>query len=124
MMTGRNFRRGMTVAVCGLLASMHAGGAETRASPPRPLPHLVWRPLPGSGSDVNATSGLNRVMTDTLEYCAHLAAMYDVVRQSGGGADAVDDVMAREGLAMCQHGEVRTGVHALRRALVGFGPPP
>lgn len=113
------------MAVCGLLAGMQAGGAESRASSSsRPLPHLDWRPNPGPGADINTPSGLNRVMTDTLEYCAHLSAMYDVVRQSGGSADPADDVMARQGLAMCQHGQVRTGVHALRRALVGFGPPP
>lgn len=124
-MTGRNFRRGMTVAICGLVASVHAGAGESHAPPsPRQLPHLDWRPPPGPSSGVDTVLGLNRVMTDTLEYCAHLAAMYDVVRQSGSGANPADDIMAREGWSMCQRGQVRIGVHALRRALVGFGPPP
>ena len=122
-MTGGNFLRGVTVAVCGLLAGVHAGGGESRASP-RSLPHLDWRPPSGPGAEIGTPSGLNRVMTDTLDYCVHLAAMYDMVRQSGQAADPEDDVLARDGLAMCRHGDVRTGVHALRRALVGFGPQP
>ncbi len=115
----------MTVAVCGLLAGVPAGAGDPRAAPPaRALPHLDWRPSPGASSGAGTPSGLNRITTDTLDYCAHLAAMYEKVRQSGGYVDPADDLMAREGWTLCRGGELRMGIHALRRALVGFDAPP
>jgi len=79
-----------------------------------------------------------RVITDTPEYCAHLARLYALLRRGTPEVPqtvetqtvetqtdlAARDMMAHDGAALCDRGDVRMGVHALRRALVGFGSVP
>jgi len=58
-----------------------------------------------------------RMMTDSAEYCAHLANEVARVGRNRGSASPEVQSLADEGNRMCSVGHYRQGVHRLRRAL-------
>jgi hypothetical protein len=74
--------------------------------------------LPASGQGLLADSERMRVMSDTPEYCWHLAN--EVAAEQHEAREPSPDVrmLAGEGQRMCDHGLIRGGILRLRRALL------
>jgi hypothetical protein len=62
--------------------------------------------------------GPMQVITDTPEYCWHLAAEVAAARQAAATTPPVVRLLADEGERMCDSGMVRGGILRLRRALL------
>lgn len=60
---------------------------------------------------------IERVTTDTMEYCQHLASLFDRSHASHEALRLHD-----EGVRLCAQGDVRHGVMRLRRALLAEHP--
>ncbi len=58
---------------------------------------------------------VERLTTDTPEFCHHLSSRLTEAERITPPPQAVQ-TLADEGRMMCDHGEVRRGVHRLRRA--------
>ncbi len=68
--------------------------------------------LPAHGED----GPVERLTTDTPEFCQHLVGRLEQAEQAKPTSQAVL-TLAGEGRRMCDHGEARRGVHRLRRAM-------
>jgi hypothetical protein len=74
--------------------------------------------LPASGQGLDGDSERMRVMTDTPEYCWHLANEVATTPREFRLLPPDVRVLATEGRRMCDHGLVRGGILRLRRALL------
>jgi len=104
-------------------ARRHAGGCKfagmtfVRSVAPAAL-WLVLGLLPASGQGLPVDSDRMRVMSDTPEYCWHLAAEVAEARRAAPSTPPPVRVLADEGQRMCDSGMVRGGILRLRRALM------
>jgi hypothetical protein len=82
------------------------------------LAWLALAALPGpaaaQGGEATVVEAGVRVTTDSVEYCAALAARLALLP---AGAQEPARSLAIEGQRLCQAGHVRTGIAKLRRAL-------
>jgi hypothetical protein len=75
--------------------------------------------LPPAGSqDLRSDADPMRVMTDTPEYCWHLATEFSAAQRHARDLPPKIRVLAREGQSMCDHGLILGGIRRLRRALL------
>ena len=74
--------------------------------------------LPASGQGVTVDSDRMRVMSDTPEYCWHLADEIAANQRETRGLPPEVRMLAREGQRMCDHGLIVAGIRRLRRALL------
>ena len=74
--------------------------------------------LPATGQGVAVESDRMQVMTDTPEYCWHLANEIAAARRETRSLPPEVRVLAREGERMCDRGLIKGGVTRLRRALL------
>ena len=84
-------------------------------------PAALWLALgllPASAQLVLVDSDRMRVMTDTPEYCWHLAAEIAATPRELRNLPPDIRMLAMEGQRMCDHGLVRPGIMRLRRALM------
>ena len=65
-----------------------------------------------------ADGGGMPVMSDTPQWCAHLAAQVAALRQTLTGPHVEADKLAQEGRRLCGTGHVRLGLSRLRYALI------
>jgi hypothetical protein len=74
--------------------------------------------LPASGQGLTVDTDRMRVMTDTPEYCWHLANEVAVEQRQAREPSPDVRVLAGEGRRMCDRGLIRGGILRLRRALL------
>jgi hypothetical protein len=73
--------------------------------------------LPATGQGLKVDSDRMRVMTDTPEYCWHLANEVAVEQRDAREPSPDVRLLAGEGQRMCDRGLIRGGILRLRRAL-------
>lgn len=88
---------------------------------PRPvalatLSLLIGLPSAG-GQDLPGAPDPMRVMSDTPEYCWHLAIEFSEAQRHTSGLPPDIRMLAREGKRMCENGLIRGGIRRLRLAL-------
>jgi hypothetical protein len=74
--------------------------------------------LPASGQGLPAESDRMRVMSDTPEYCWHLANEVAAAQRETRNLPPDVRFLAVEGQRMCDRGLIRGGILRLRRALL------
>jgi hypothetical protein len=79
---------------------------------------LIGLPSAGGQSMHSSESDPMRVMSDTPEYCWHLASEFYTAQRRAHDLPPDVRVLAHEGQSMCDHGLIRGGIRRLRRALL------
>jgi hypothetical protein len=79
---------------------------------------LLLGPLPMSGQSLLIDSDRMQVITDTPEYCWHLANEVAAAQRQVREPSPDVRMLAGEGQRMCDHGLIRGGILRLRRALL------
>ncbi len=74
--------------------------------------------LTARGAGVTVDSDPMQVMTDTPEYCWHLASQVASTPRQLYQLPPEVRILAMEGRRMCDHGLIRGGILRLRRALL------
>ena len=80
---------------------------------------LSQAPASGAGHDQSGRDpdGV-QVMSDTAQWCAHLAGEVAQLQQSVAPPHEQADMLAREGKRLCAAGHIRLGIIRLRYALI------
>jgi hypothetical protein len=75
---------------------------------------LIALPLAWLMATPAQATGVARITTESLEYCAELSQRLTTLPKA---AEALPSTLAEEGRRLCASGHVRTGIAKLRRAI-------